>query len=330
MKFKFICFLFFLSSFCFAKVSISYSESADVFEVVDQVSRWHPSISSLMQDEWIKVYGGVHTDFDMWKKIREKYQTNSVPKEKGLFEKADIYSDPFSFSFHSSKSVGEALKKLSKKLTDDELKFLQSFFKDNIKNISFFLKESTTFKSSSKEWESLWKKEKLEKVLDRAFKFLGQRRSPNIYIRPVWWPSNHRQKIDRYGNVIIFRLHPLSGLDLWNGKEFVASLIKSYLETFPHNDNVNYKKIFDAQCSDKAQSFENALILSWSKVFVEKEKLKKGFSYHQIWSNNPFDNVYTKLIAPLLLEELNQKNLLSISFINKAAAVCAELKSIQK
>ena len=49
------------------KFNVNYSESADVFELMDHVSAWHPGLEKEYRDYWEKKFGISSSDNSLFK-----------------------------------------------------------------------------------------------------------------------------------------------------------------------------------------------------------------------------------------------------------------------
>ncbi|MCF8060842.1 MAG: hypothetical protein K9K67_16175, partial [Bacteriovoracaceae bacterium] len=193
-----------------------YSEATDVFEIMDHVSRWDNSLTPIYRDAWQKKFPITLEDknqFSMYAAIRKKFHDNSPTgqaQESDIFGDAPIGFDLFSEAFYSSKSIGEALRKLEKKgVTTTEIKFLSGFYQKYKKQLTEFVKESTHFSVKLLDLNKEWKDSALDKSTKKAIPFIlgkeGQK--VKVQLRPVWWPKNIPPLIDVRGPYIILRYH---------------------------------------------------------------------------------------------------------------------------
>ncbi len=122
------------------EIKIEYSRSADVFEIMDNVANWWPGFNEEEYSNfWRKRFGLSEKDNELlgrYAKIREKYYDDPDQKEKnpllnrnGFFStNGSVAADPFAEAFYSSNTLEEALEKLSKILSTDELNLIKDFY----------------------------------------------------------------------------------------------------------------------------------------------------------------------------------------------------------
>lgn len=331
MKKIFLILILVLPFSVFSK-SIMYSEATDVFEIIDQVSRWHPSIPSTMQKMWRSSFEKsehFENEFEEYAKIRKKYYKEPYPTKNDVFGPTKIANSSFSNAFYHNKSVGKAMAKLKKKLKKDEYDFLVKFLKKLMKPISTFVKESTAFNKQTKDMEREWKKSKAAATFKKLLKFVGLKANTKVLMRPVWWPSSERPTVDVRGNVVLLRFHPLEQKDFWDPKLVLESLTSELLANLSPNSRENMTKIFKKQCDEKSHLLKKSLVQLWSRVYFSKLNHKKKFTLYRIWSEDPFIDVYLKLLFPLLEENLKNKGTLEGKFIDQSAALCAQLIALR-
>jgi hypothetical protein len=312
--------------------NFSYSEAADVFEIVDQLSQWHPSMHKEYRRAWETKFGVFKEDIHIQKYayIRNEYYEKAKSKSSPLpniFGERDASFDFISKAFYSSKSVGEAIKKLQKKLKPNEIKILKNVYTKYRPQISQLVKQSTAFKPHIIDWNKKWKKNRGLIILKKASAFLGLKltKKNNIRIMPIWWPSGLAPLIETRGNILLLRTHPHEEEMTWKSHEIILKSIDSMMRHFSPNQKSNLSAIFEKSCSGRGPEFTDALLLMWSNIYPQKIRLKKEFSLYKDWAPKVFLNIYIKLLFPLLEQVVKKKGVIGGDFIQKAALLCRDL-----
>lgn len=333
--------LFFIISFnSFSKVNVVYSEAADVFEIMDHVSLWTTKLPTAIRRHWEKKFGEIGGEdlnlINQYIALRRKSDSSysSYVEEASpvisLFGDKGITKVPLSMAFYSSKSVGEALKKVGPYITVREYKFLTKFYKHFLPKIQTMVKESTSFKSHTTNYQKSLKKVFADKILKRFSQFLGLKMTAKTGIKFIvsWWPNNEEPRYDFRGNYIFLRYHPLSSAKVWSGESLLNAAVKTYMAHLSPNQKTNSTKIFNRKCSGRAIEFNNALESIWVRALPEKWKLKKKFSLQKKWSEDTFTNLFIKLMFPLVEENINNKQNIEGTFIHQSSQLCAELHKL--
>jgi hypothetical protein len=323
-----------------AAVSVSYSEAADVFEIMDHVSLWSTHLSPAIRRHWEKKFGPIGgEDLNMINKyiaIRRKSDINyasyikETSPEISLFGNTGIDKVPFSMAFYNSKSVGEALKRASPFFNGEDYKFLTSFYKHFLPKIKELVKESTSFKAHIGNYNRALKKVHADKILKRLAAFLGLKISAKTGLKYLvtWWPPEEEPLYEARGNFIMLRYHPLSGAKVWKGQTLLQAGVETFMANMTPNQKSNSAKIFNRHCVGRTIEFNDAMETLWSKVLPEKWSMKKKFTLYKTWHKDIFSDLYTKLLFPLVEESLASRQNIEGNFIHQAATLCAELHSL--
>jgi hypothetical protein len=117
------------------QIDVTYSESADIFVILDNVSGWWEGFTEAEYKKYWVIRFGISTNddvlFGQYVKLRWKYYNDPDQKPKdplknrnGLFSTiGSVTSDPLAESFYSSNSLDESYIKL-KGLVSKELIYL--------------------------------------------------------------------------------------------------------------------------------------------------------------------------------------------------------------
>ncbi len=311
-----------------------YSESTDVFELMDHVTRWDNSLTPIYRDAWVKKFSLTLEDksqFSQYAAIRKKsYEKSPMGQGDG----SDIFGDfpkgydPFSHAFYSSKSIGEALRKLEKKgVTAAEIKFLSSFYQKYKKNISEFVKESSHFSVKLLDLNKDWKYSAMDKSIKKAIPFIlgKQGQKVKILLRPVWWPKNIPPVVDIRGPYLILRYHPLAHTNNWQISTIGKKAIMAILQAQPKNQRSNLTKVFEEKCKGRDIELQSALLTLFGEMMPAKYKEKKKFDLYQDWGPSTFVDIYLKLLFPLLETEIKNRGAFAGRFMSTASSLCRKV-----
>lgn len=336
-----VIFLFFLVSLgfssAFGRGAAEYSEATDVFEIMDHVTRWDPSLTAAYRTAWEKKFPldlETKGDFASYAQIRldfyEKHKEEAI--ELDIFGSSTKGYDAFSDAFYSSKSIGEALRKLeSRGVGPGSIKFLVSFYRKYKPKISAFVKESSHFPVRLLEINNRWKKERLGTTMKKISSFvLGKEgRKFDLTIRPVWYPANLPPEVDVRGPYLIVRFNPLDKSRQTSMEELASKGIESILSSQKTNQRRNLTKIFRANCNGREIELKAALTILFAAVFPKAMAEKKTFDLYATWSRSVFVDLYVKLLFPLFERELkNSKDTFAGTFMDQATLLCKKINRL--
>ena len=333
MKFSILILCLTLSTHVLArkKSTFKYSEAVDVFEIVDNLSRWHEKREAAYQKHWMEKLELDSTDKSLledWGKIRVKYH-KSVNSGGELFPMLSTPADFFSNAFYSSTSVGEALKKLKKKLTKEEMSFLANLFKHFQKRISSMVSQSVAFKSQVPHFEKQYKKLKYDPVLRKAKRFIEVPRwykKNTVYF--VWYPKELEAKIRAIAPYIIIYVHPdnLGKLEMY---KIAEAVVQSYFDTWPSSQKESLSRRFLETCPRaKKLAPQDVMLRPISSVFgqlmVSKKKNRKGFRM-RLNEMNPWVEHFALSLFPKAEGAIKRREKVHGPFWSESALHCQSL-----
>lgn len=311
-----------------------YSEATDVFEIMDHVSMWHSDLSRSYFNEWQKRFPLGVKDKGLlaeYKKIRIKHQASFVKVETDIFGKMPVGFDRLSKPFYSSKSIGEALKKLEKKkININDIKFLKTFYKHFQPKITKLVKESSHFQVKVLGLNQKWKNKKAQSYMRKFVKFiLGKNgRKVKTVMRPVWYPAGEKSRVDLRGPYIIIRVNPLETMTSWDLNLYLEKSVESIIHGQPINQRSNLTSIFRQRCRGREIEFQKSLKVVFAKMLPIALNKKKKFDLYKNWDKSTFVNVYSKLLYPLASKEMKGKDKFAGRFMLQASRMCREVHDL--
>ncbi|MBC7457086.1 MAG: hypothetical protein H7235_02320 [Bdellovibrionaceae bacterium] len=226
---KIILFSFLLVSITHAKVKISveYSESANYFDIMDNLSSWWDGFTDIEYSmEWEKRNGvKTHEDirlFEKYAKLRKQYYKDPDQKEKdplknrnGFFSmSSSAKADPMAEAFYSSLTLDEAYKKLENKLNLEEIDFLKSFYLHFKIQAEVFLKESEAFRAILPKMRKSLTGNKVTSYFSKVANFYNVEPSLEYRILYVWFPPIERSNASPTEKYLVMRYNPIKALKI--------------------------------------------------------------------------------------------------------------------
>ncbi len=329
-------------------VQIYYSESIDVFEIIENMA-----IGEFKDNDYHRYWvsnltleSSEKSLLGKYKKLREKYypdflQKNDLPEiGNNLFSPAlQLNPDSFAQAFYTSESVDEALQKLAKNvMTIDEVKFLAEVFRTLKPKISVMVKESAMFKGKMVELNKALGSDRPKKILRAAARFLAvnDRYPDDLPLFFVWWPSLSEPRIDLVGHMAILRFNPIHHTQNLTEAILIDKAIEAFLVKQGKNQKDNLSKQFLLACDPrnflKAEDvLQNPLIAILGRMSYEEEKMQKDFDLTTDWKLGHWGNSYARLLYSIVRNMTkSNKETINGTFIPKAALLCQDLINIRK
>jgi hypothetical protein len=342
-----LSFMFLVSQASEAKIQITveYSEAANYFDLMDNVSNWWEGFTEpAYLKEWEKRNGANTSEdqqfFAKYKALREKFYDDLDQHEKdphknrnGFFSMlSSTTADPIAEAFYSSRTMTEAYRKLEAKLSQDEIAFLQNFYDRFQGRARSFMTESESFRSILPQVRKSLTGAKIDRYFSQVSSFYNVKPALEYRVIFVWWPSMKRTNASPTGNFLVMRYNPVDDLKIAASDSDIA--FHEVVHVISNHQPLEQKKAlteaFLKTCDvgdrlKKLTILEEPLAVVFGQIlFLEKFnpiKLKLDQSLY----SNPWISVYAKLLHPIAEDFLKSQKTINDDFISSAAKVCNEL-----
>lgn len=344
---KIILFSFFLISIAHAKVKISveYSESANYFDIMDNVSNWWDGFTDIeYSKEWEKRIGIKSPEdvklFEKYTELREKYYKDPDQKEKdplknrnGFFSmSSSATADPIAEAFYSSLTMDEAYKKLENKLKPEEINFLKSFYLHFKSQAEVFLKESEAFRTILPKMRKSLTGNKVTSYFSKVANFYNVEPSLEYRILYVWFPPIERSNASPTGKYLVMRYNPIKALKIAEEDSDIAFHevvhVISNQQTFDQKKMLTEEFLKTCDIKDslkKLTILEEPLAVIFGQILFLEQFNPTRLKWDQSLYNNPWISTYAKLLFPIAKDRLNKSKKITDDFVPAAARICKEL-----
>ncbi len=351
MKIFIATFFLFYSVFGYAQnfkitIQVEYSKSADVFELMDNISNWWPGFTEEEYEKfWKKNFKTQPEDkafFQKYTALREKYYNNPDQKEKnplknrnGFFSNSgSLGADPYAEAFYSSNSLEEAYDKLRKKISPEDLEFVKKFYQHfQIRYESLIKDDQKAFEGSIAIVKKVFEKNGVQKYFENVVKFYNANGNLQYRVLYTWWPPIDRTNASPTGQYLIMRNHPIKHKDR-NDSDIVAhEIIHTISTNQPLEQKIKLTKSFLDRCpvQDKLKKLvvlEEPLAVAFGQLLFNEKFNSRNFSLSDNLYNNPWINTYSRLIFLPLKDRFEKNENINQGFINEASKLCLDLKLV--
>jgi hypothetical protein len=210
------------------RVNAGYSESVDLFSLMDNVSLWSPKgfNDPEYREYWQATFGWSEDDqawADRYREYRERTYSDPGQAEKdpatasdGLFAKRSSMSDaadPLASHFINAASIAAALGDLGALGDADDARMLARFYDHFEPRWRQLLEESAGFAANAEALQAELSGAAVAAYLARVTDFyqVEIERDFNAYF--VWWPPLDRTAADIAGRTFFIRSHPVRHAD---------------------------------------------------------------------------------------------------------------------
>jgi hypothetical protein len=327
-------------------IKVEYSKSADIFELMDNVSNWWPGFTEVEYEKyWNKNIKSQPDDIQLFQKyisLREKYYNDPDQKEKnplknrnGFFSTSGLLaSDPYAEAFYSSNTLEEAYGKLENKVLPAELEFVKKFYSHFQSRYEPLINEDEkAFEGSIALVKKVFDNDGIQEYFEKIVNFFNTKVNLRYRVLYTWWPPIERDNASPTGQFLIMRKNPSKHKDR-NDSDIVAHEI---IHTISTNQPLDQKKKltddFLEKCSiqDKLKKLvilEEPLAVAFGQLLFTEKFNPKHFSLSESLYNNPWINTFSRLIFLPLKSRFEKGENINQGFINEASSLCSDLKKV--
>ena len=329
-------------------IEVFYSESADIFEILDNLSDWWPEfVWKEYQEYWLNNFALNKSDrvlLKKYSKIRKKYYNDIDGKEghplknrNGFFSTAgSIDADPVAKAFYSSNLLEEALLKVKKIVSKEEYEFLVKFYAAFSGRYTKLIEESKSgFQGSIQKTKGSLSNPKISEYFNKVASFYNVNERLQYRVLYVWWPPLSRTNATPTGLFLVMRQNPLKHKNL-DFSDIVAHEINHSISA--HQPIEQKKWLTDeflkiCPIQDKLKRYrimEEPLAVTFGQlVFNEKFRSKK-FSISENLYRNPWINSFSRIIFLPLKTRFESGEKIIDGFIPEAAGLCKDVLDASK
>ena len=343
-------FLFYLlltiSSLAQAEVvfKISYSPAADEFHLMDQTSNWLDGYCDIEYRKYWESHFGVSEQdkvlFARYRSVHRKYfydpdqaEKDPLKNRNGFFStEGERAADRLGAVFYSSKTLDEALEKASKLLEPEDLVFLKQFYRHFQDKIDLLLAESRAFEKVLPVISKKISRAEISSFYEKILHFYKVKGEVSFLVLYFWWPPLQRTAQTPSGNVILAMYNPVTQLK--SAEEDVDILSHEVVHVISARQPFEQKQILTKMFLEKCEAgkklrrlqiLEEPLAVAIGQLLFKKNTLQKDFGYSSNLYNDPWINTFSRLVFPVLEEELYSNRDITKGFIEKSGKVCRDL-----
>lgn len=329
------------------KIQIAYSEAANVFDVMDNVSNWWPGFcEEEYQKYWDNKFPLTQKDRDLFEKyrsIRERYYNDPDQAEKdplknrnGIFATLGaITADPVAEAFYSADTLDGAFEKLATTVKPDELDFLRGFYSAFAGRYKILLDESKPFKEVAEQITKTLQKPGLNGYFEKVARFYRVTADLSYRVLYVWWPPIDRTNASPTGKFLLMRYHPVKHLQ--DAKIDSEIVFHEVVHTISARQDLAQKqaltKEFIATCDTQGKIkrmnvLEEPLAVAFGQSLFLQQFDPTRYNYGSNWYSEKWTNLFSKLIYPTVKEEFEAGRTITDGLVQKAGKHCKEVLTV--
>lgn len=325
-------------------VEASYSEPANLFSLMDNVSGWLPEFTdAAYRDEWARRFGWSKSDQAWVNRYSEyRHRTYYDPSEgkmpatsvDGLFARSaanTAVADPLATYFLSQRSLNTALVGFNKVATRSDARMLEGFYQHFAPEWRTVLAESNSLSTNSEALNRQLHSPRVAAFAARAARFYRAPVDGSFQAFFVWFPPGRRASAEvvagRY-----FLIHIQPGEDIserWDG--IALHELMHYISAHQSaSQKQALTKQFLARCPQangpKAlRLLEEPLAVAWGQAAYEKYVRGQSLDWNESWYSFPQVDILGHLLWPDVDRLYSTDATITDGIVVQAAKNCASL-----
>ena len=321
-------------------IYISYSESVDYFEIMENLSVANSPVSQVYKNHLKNSFLVNSADkqwLDWYQNFRKNYYKTFKETEGSFFSDLDLVIDPIMESFFDANRPLLAITNLKDKLNNDQLQSLGKFYEHFNAKIAELVRLSAAREAEVTNLEKELKKANFKAILNSAATFFSIPKHLSNYIKVhfVWFPKEEEMQVSYATNYIVIRIHPEKSSEL--KKEDIMKILINYLmRVMPSGQKkvLTDKMLGGCDLSKyfpRTDLLQEPLSIAIGGMYMGSKYEKKNFDLTKTWSQNPWVNTYAKLLFPCVEKSLKDKqSIMSANFWDSAITSCDDLLTLGK
>lgn len=319
-------------------IEVKYSQIADFFNFMDNLSQWGASTSDEYYIFWEKNYLEPN-DIKILKKYATIRKKHFKDIQNVIFP-TNQTEDPIADVFYHAKNIQDALKGLEKILTTDELQIIKETVEHFKKRIDLIISSDNKQAKMAVYFDGFLKEKNVSEYIDAICNFYSVKyRDIKTTIFTVWWPTNKKYEAICIGKTILIYGSFLQ--EMPKDISFIkAELSSILLHELTHSISKARPESQKKLLSSTAQRYATELNITRDKyIFLVEEPLAvilgqmiflertfpQYYKYMDNWYSNAWIKSMARLAKPLVFEYLSHHRPMDKVFVENYMKLISEL-----
>ena len=331
------------------RVAVTYSEAANLFFVMDNVSAWLDGFTDpAFRAEWIKRFGWSTADQAMADRYREyrarTYIDSQDPEEdpgkssEGMFAArgpVTTADDPLAAYFMRQTDIRNALRGLDGAVTAKDARLLRAFYQHFEPRSRQIMDESRSLQNDAAALGHLLASRATDRFADRMSKYYGVETDGTFTVLFVHYPAGQRSRAGVLGGKFILLKSPVGSKiasDDWD--TIVFHEFAHYISALqPAKQKRILTRQFLAACSlpkgvNPLWLLEEPLAVAWGQATYSLKVRGRPFNPLENWYSVPWIDIVSRTIAPSVALAYDNGATINDGVVKEPAARCNDLKAI--
>lgn len=331
------------------KLSVSYSESADLFSLMDNVSNWLDGfVYPDYREEWEKRFGWSKADqawVDRYKEYRLRVFVDDSPgfdpskSPDGLFAGSTSNSaagDPFAAYFLSQPDIKTALARFDRVAKPSDVRMLTGFYRHFETKWRLLLKESSPLAAKAAKLNEQLNTKDVGSFIDRVSQFYNVSIDGRFEIFFTRYPAGSGSTAEVVAGETVLLHTPISGTS--SDIEWDTIVMHELVHYISAKQTSEQKQMLTArflsrcplpQGARRLWMIEEPLAVAWGQAAYSTKILGRQLDPNDNWYAVPWVNIISRALAASVISEYDGDTTIDdTKIIEEAADRCRDLVSI--
>ena len=329
-------------------ITVSYSEPADFYSMMDNVSGWLEGfVIPQYRAEWEQRFGWSAEDQEWADRYREYRQRTFIDETQSVdpLSSADgIFAsraentaggDPLATYFLAQPDLRTAMANLTSFASPQDARMLRGFYRHFEPGWRVLLRESGPLKGKAERLQARFDNATVEAFINRVSKFYGTSLEGEFTVYFTRHPPGNRTSAEPLaGSYILLHSPPVEeGDDRYWDAIVMHELVHYISSRQPEEQKRELTERFLKQCPipDDAKRLwlvEEPLAVAWGQAAYSSIVLNNPLDPNDNWYGIPWVNTVSRTIAPSVLHAYATEATIDGPIINELADRCADLTTI--
>jgi len=234
-----------------------------------------------------------------------------------------------------AKTLNELLFLLKGKIADADIQFLKDLFAFFGPKLKVMLKESEIFSSKADILKKSYKKDKGERVIKKLQRFLKLPSRQHYPIYLIWGQQGKAAEVRfNEGSLFLF-YNPVTQAQEVNLPGVMAPLAEWMVVQMEVAKKSTYSQQFKKFCAlgpkvKWVHQIQRPIAVVWGKMTFAYERDRKKFDSMAQWSSHPWVNTFSKLLYPLTVKTVKDRQDIGGDYLYRAGQLCGEVAALSK
>lgn len=328
------------------RLAVAYSESADLYSLMDNVSGWLDGyVMPPYREEWERRFGWSDDD-QRWADRYQEYRQRTFLDDAedpdpamtpdGIFAsrtESAAGADPLATYFLAQPDIRTALSQLERSASPNDARMLRGFYQHFEPKWRVLLGESAPLKAQARRLQEKLNSPKVQQFVQRMNRFYGGDVDGQFTVYFTRHPPGRETSAEPLAGSYIL-LHSPTADESQDWDTIVMHELAHFISSRqPAEQKHALTARFLARCpmpkgAKRMWLIEEPLAVAWGQAVYSAEVLNTPLDPNDNWYGIPWVNIVSRAIAPSVIRASDSEAPIDTALVDEAADRCVDLTKV--